>query len=214
MSASQKIYVIHGHGGYGLQIAKICNTLIKEGYTVENFTYRSLSVDVDEVAKKLFAKIRNENVDSVSFVTFSLGVLVVRSMMLNLTDSIHFPFINKFVMIAPPNKGTPVADKYYPNKIIRFFAGPNLYKLTTQYHSQNLLPVLQCESGAIFGIKGDGRGYNTSLNADNDGYLVPEQSILGNEAKIAYVKASHNALPQQRKVREYVLNFLRNGSFN
>ena len=56
--ASHKVYVIHGFGGFKLQMSKINNCLLKEGYATKNYSYHSLSKDIDSVAKELFIKIK------------------------------------------------------------------------------------------------------------------------------------------------------------
>ena len=212
--AKHKIYVIHGFGGFGLQMEKIHKSIVKAGYISENFTYPSFSEDIDSVGKSLFEKIKNENIDSVSFVTHSMGALVVRSMYQHLDSTKRFPYIHRFVMIAPPNKGTPVADFYSTFGFIKTLGGPNVENLTTHpLTGASRLPLPTCEVGLILGITGRKKGFNPLLNGDNDGYVLPEKAKMGVEKDIAYVKADHSALTQSKKVIKLLLEFMNNGSF-
>ena len=214
VSANQKIYVIHGHGGNKTLMHYLASNIGKSGYVVENFGYPSYTEDIDSVSKRLFQKIQSESFDTVSFVTHSMGALVVRKMYQWLNDSVKFPHINKIIMIAPPNKGTPVADFYYPCGLMRFLAGVNLKYLTTENNTGvHALPVPTGEIGLILGITGRKHGYNPFLKGDNDGYILPERAILGVEKDITYVKAGHTSLTQNRKVKQLVLTFLAKGTF-
>jgi hypothetical protein len=53
-SAAHKVYVIHGYGGFGLQMEKIHKAIIKSGYECENFTYQSFTEDIDSVSLTLY----------------------------------------------------------------------------------------------------------------------------------------------------------------
>lgn len=207
-SAKQKVYVIHGHGGNALQMTEICGAVAKAKLPVVNFAYHSLSIDIDIVANRLIDKILKDNADTISFVTFSMGALVVRLLMGKVQDKINFPVIHQCIMIAPPNNGTKVADKYYPFRLVRFFAGPNLLKLTKEYHQKHILPKPTCRTIVVFGIKGDKKGYNSYLKSDNDGYLIPEESLIGVEEKVVLVKSSHNKLPRKKEVLNLITRYL------
>lgn len=214
MSAKTKVYIIHGHGGNRLLMNKITKHVQKEGYAVENFGYLSFSEDIVSVSERLYNKIIAENYDTISFVTHSMGALIVRNLYKRIEKSNCFPAIHRIVMIAPPNNGTPVADYFYPSKFWRFILGKNAIHLTTEDNSgANALPIPDCEIGLIFGIKGSKIGYNPFLKADNDGYIVPEHAMLGIEKDIAYIKAGHTSITQKSETVKLVINFLEKGMF-
>ncbi|MFT3753897.1 MAG: hypothetical protein QM800_13810 [Paludibacter sp.] len=58
----------------------IYKAIQKEKYNCKIYTYPSLVKDVDSVGFEVFNKIQKENYDTVSFITHSMGALVVRSM--------------------------------------------------------------------------------------------------------------------------------------
>ena len=212
--ASHKVYVIHGFGGIKLQMSKINNSLLKEGYLTENYSYHSFTTDIDSVAKELYIKIKAEKFDSVSFVTHSMGALIVRSLYKNIVSKAEFPFIYRIVMLAPPNKGTEVAN-IYSCKLTRFFFGPNVEKLKTGDNCfAKSLPVPDCEVGIIAGMKGKKPWYNPSLKDDNDGNVSLNLTTLGNEKDAVAIHSTHNLMTFQTKVCKLIVSFINKGKFN
>lgn len=212
--ANHKVYVIHGFGGFALQMEKINQGLIKEGFLTENYSYPSFSEDLDSIGFDLFRKVKQENFDSVSFVTHSMGALVVRSMYQYLDSTVQFPTIFRIVMLAPPNKGTEVAN-IYSSPVTKFFLGPNVEYMKTDSDSYaNKLPIPNCEIGIIAGIKGKKPWYNPLLKEDNDGNVSLSLTKLGNEKDSAIIHSSHGIMTQQKKVIKLIVSFLRNGFFD
>ena len=212
--ATHKVYIIHGYGGFCLQMEKIHKSIIKSGYESENFTYQSFTEDIDSVALTLFEKIRNEKIDTISFVTHSMGALVVRSLYRHLDKNIHFPYIYRFIMLAPPNKGTPVADFYKTYGFVLPIGGPNVNHMTTDSASYaNQLPIPTCEVGLILAITGNKPWYNPFMKEDNDGLISANYAKLGIEKDIAVIKSQHATMTQHKEVINLILKFLATGSF-
>jgi len=141
ISATHKVYILHGYGGSLIQMDKIDKGLKHEGYDTDNYTYPSFTESIDSIGHDLYVKIKQENYDSVSFVTHSMGALVVRSMYKYMEPSIHFPYIFRFIMLAPPNKGTEMAD-FFTNSSFRSFLGPNVVLMRTDSNSYAIkLPI-------------------------------------------------------------------------
>jgi len=211
--ANHKVYVIHGFGGFALQMEKINQGLKKEGFLTENYSYHSFSEELDSLGLDLFKKVKQENFDTVSFVTHSMGALVVRSMYQYLNKSAHFPNIFRIVMLAPPNKGTEMAD-IYSSPVTKFLLGPNVEHMKTDSDSYaNKLPVPNCEIGIIAGIKGKKPWFNPFLKEDNDGNVSLSLTKLGNEKDSAIVHSTHGLITQEKKVIKLIVSFLKTGSF-
>lgn len=212
--ASHKVYLVHGYCGLGVELEKIHRAIIKEGFTCEIVVYPSLSEDVDSVGKHLFQRIRQENFDTISFVTHSMGALVVRSLHHYVQPEQHFPFIHRIIMIAPPNNGSPVADFFAQFGFLEFIVGPNVRNLTTDSKSgAQKYAVPTCEVGLILGIKGNEVGYNSFIKGDDDGLVPAETSKLGIETDVAYIKDSHVGLILNKKVIRITIAFLKRGKF-
>ena len=213
-NATTKVYLIHGYGGLGIELKEIQKAIEKEGFVSEIYTYPSLVKDVDSVGNTLFYKIQKENYDTVSFVTHSLGALVVRSMYEHLDSLTSFPFIHRIVMIAPPNNGSPVADFFAQFSFVKHIIGPNINNITTNpLTGAGKYPIPTCEVGLIAGSYGRKRGFNIFVKGDNDGVLIPEKTKMGIEKDVAFVKSWHVGLLYNKTVKKYVISFLINGIF-
>lgn len=215
LQAVQKIYLIHGFAGLGIEMQKISYNLTKAGFNNEIISYPSLLQDVDTVAKTIYHKILADKPDTVSFITHSMGGLVARSLYHYIKPGDKFPVIKQMIMIAPPNKGTPVADYFIQSKLITSLAGPNIKNLTTDSKTgASRYPVPKCEVGIILGIAKNKFGYNLFLEEDNDGLVIPKHAKLGVEKEIAFIKASHTGLLLKNQTVKLVLNFLKYGKFS
>lgn len=212
--ASHKVYLVHGYAGLGIELEKINRTVQKAGFISEIYYYPSLTEDVDKAGKELMLKIKQENYDSVSFVTHSLGALVVRSIYHHLDSTVHFPYIHRFVMIAPPNNGSPIADFWAQFGFVKHLVGPNVDNLTTNpITGAQKYPKPKCEVGIIAGSTGRKVGYNIFIVGDNDGLVPVESAKLGTEQDITLVNSSHVSLVMNKKVVNNVVNFLEYGKF-
>jgi len=212
---SNKIYVIHGYGSAKVVMRKIDKSLKSEHFITENYGYNSMSEDLDTLGKHLYLNIKKSGVDTISFVTHSMGALVVRSMLQYSNEDKTFPIIFRIVMIAPPNHGAEIADFYARFGILERLLGPNIAHMKTDSGSYaNRLPVpVKSEVGIIIGIRGKENGYNPFINGDNDGLLTPERTRLGIEKDVAIIKDEHSLLTQNKKVRKLVVEFLKSGTF-
>lgn len=212
--ASYKVYLIHGFGGLGVEMEKINESIKKENFTTEIFAYKSLIKDVDSVSLDLISKIQTEKLDTVSFVTHSMGALVVRAMYEKLDSITRFPFVHRIVMIAPPNNGSPVADYLVQFKFIKHIVGPNINNLTSnKLTGAPKYPLPSCEVGLIAGSFRGKRGFNAFIKADNDGVLLPESTKMGIEKDVVFIKSSHIALLFNKKTIRNVKSFLQFGKF-
>jgi hypothetical protein len=212
--ATHKVYILHGYGGSLIQMDKICKELKHEGYETDNYTYPGFTESIDSIGHDLFVKVKQENYDTVSFVTHSMGALVVRSMYKYLDTNKHFPFIYRFIMLAPPNKGTEVAD-FFSSSSFKSILGPNVTLMRTDSNSYAIkLPIPTCEVGLIVGIKGKKPWFNPFMTDDNDGTVTMKSAILGNEKEIATVKSMHILMPLKKKVVALVIRFMKSGTFS
>ena len=211
---SHKIYLIHGFGGFQFTMNKIEKSIKNERYQTVNYGYKSFN-DLDTIGKQLYLQIKNSNVDTISFVTHSMCALLVRSMLQYSANDKYFPKIFRIIMIAPPNRGTEIADFYSSFGIVNYFFGPNVQYMKTDSDSYaNRLPKpYDSEIGIIAGIRGKKHGYNLFLNGDNDGGIKPEKTKIGIEKDYITVIGQHNFLLMKKYVSKLVIEFLKHGSF-
>lgn len=212
--ATTKIYLIHGYGGIGVEMREIQKSIEKKGFISEIYSYPSLTQDVDSVGNTLYRKVQSENFDTVMFVTHSMGALVVRSLYEHIDSLSTFPFIHRIVMIAPPNNGSPVADFFAQFSFVKHIIGPNINNITTNPLSgASKYPIPSCEVGLIAGSFARKRGFNIFVKGDNDGVLRPEQTKMGIEKDVAFIKSWHVGLLYNKTVQNYTSSFLTTGKF-
>jgi triacylglycerol lipase len=214
-SASQRVYLLHGFGSSPIAMAKIARAIEKKGLPTTNYGYNSLYRDLDSLGSRLRREIASIAEDTVSFVTHSMGALVVRSMYRFLDSTTRFPVIHRIVMIAPPNRGAEIADFFSSNPVIAKALGPNLVKMRSDSGSYaNCLPKPRFgEIGVIVGVRRGKFWFNRSVKGENDGFLTPEKATLGVEKEIAVVKSSHILITVKREAVDLTLRFLFTGSF-
>jgi triacylglycerol lipase len=210
----EQVYVIHGYGSSTALTAKIATFLTDSGFATVNFKYRSMRDDLDSIGRHLYGDIKAARIDTVLFVTHSMGALVVRSILNYSTKDSLFPAIPRIVMIAPPNHGAEIAD-FFSSPLLKTLLGPNVQHMRTDSGSYaNRLPLpLHSEVGVIIGQRTDSGGYNPFIKGANDGFLAVDRAKLGIEKDIAIVKGEHSMLLFSTEVRTLVLRFLKQGTF-
>lgn len=214
VEASNKVYLVHGYAGTGKELYKIKKAIKHEGFVYENYRYQSVFKDVDSVSKELFHKIKQEGFDTISFVTYSMGSLIVRSLYSHILNDKSFPFIYRIVMIAPPNKGLPVAEYFKKHKLINRLAGPNMNNLSTDsLTGSSKYPIATSEVGLIMGSINKKKFFKIKLDGENDGFVLENSAKMGNEKDVFCVNASHVGLIFDTRVKTSVINFLKVGKF-
>jgi len=213
--ASHQVYILHGWGNPKTIMNKVYKDVEKAGFNSINYAYPGLYEDIDSIGKRLYEDIMKDRPDSVSFVTHSMGGLVVRAMLKYSAADLLFPKIFRIVMIAPPNRGADIADFFKDAKSLKKLLGPNVEKMQTDSSSYaNQLPIpYNTEIGVIVGRRHKDKGYNLLIEGDNDGLLAPERTFLGNEKDVAYVRYSHLGVIRRKEPRTLVVEFLKFGEF-
>jgi triacylglycerol lipase len=215
LRATHKVYLLHGYSGTGLELKKIEKAIEKLGFPTTNFKYPSLTQEIDSAGKILYAKIKKERYDTVSFVTHSMGGLVVRSLFRYIEQGKNFPVVYRIVMIAPPNKGTRLADYYKQFGFIKMLAGPNINNLTTDSLTGSIkYPIPESEVGLIVGTKGKKRRFTARLEGENDGVVLTKDTKMGIERDVYFTRSSHVGLLFSDKVKKNVVLFLKSGKFS
>ncbi len=170
----EAVVLLHGLGRSHRSMAGLGRRLADEGYDVVNLAYPSTRHAPEYLVDHVASEIRTHVSEGqrLHFVTHSLGGILVRAMLAERTP----PNLGRVVMLAPPNKGTELADLLGERAPFRWTLGPTLSRLGT--HDQSFprqLPGPGFELGIIAG-----NGYINPLSAalvssPNDG-IVSVQS--------------------------------------
>lgn len=208
------VVILHGIGMSTLRMAWLELGLRRAGYSTLNIGYPSLRRDLAGCAAYVKARLDAYPISSYSsihFVTHSMGGLVALEL---LTSKEAFP-AHRAVLIAPPYRGSEVADFLHKYRLYRAAFGPSGSQLTTSYRKDiGFVIPTSIEIGIIAGK----RGYEYPLflsimnkTGEHDG-LVSVQSTRVPDAKdYITIRMSHSFLVE--KSVKQVIHFLEHGQF-
>ncbi len=181
----QLIILLHGLSRSKDSLGTLARQLTQEGYSVAALNYPSLTQSIQQHAEQLAQLLGNlQGIQQVSFVTHSLGGLVVRQL---LADS-SAPWrrrisVDRVLMLFPPNQGSHLADLLHQNPLFHLALGPSGQQLTTRGARQ--IPPLADRFAVIAGDIGNGTDDGTVkiretwLPGAEDWLLLPAGHTFG-----------------------------------
>lgn len=214
--SNEKGHVILLHGMFRSSYAMepIEKFLRAQGYEVTNVSYPSTEYEIEKLVADYLApevdQLMNQGAKEIHFVTHSMGGILVRYYLKN--NSIDN--LGKVVMIAPPNKGTPLADLFSDSDWINAGNSPAKTQLSAEEGSwvQQLGPV-EFELGVIAG------NYNTNwvtswlLSGEDDGVVSVDSTKVENMKDFITVPEKHYYLRASITVLQQAAYFLKHGEF-
>jgi len=181
----------------------------RHGYRVVNWHYRSAFGSIAEHAEAFAREVapRLEDAPAVHFVTHSLGGIIVRHFL-----AAHpLPNLGRVVMLAPPNRGSEVADVLYSTFLARCVVP--LRELGTA--AMTALPAPAYPVGVIAGSRSHIPLFSRWMNhVPNDGVVAVERTKLDGMADFIVLPRTHTMLPWSRDALTQVFGFLENGRFD
>jgi pimeloyl-ACP methyl ester carboxylesterase len=206
------VMLVHGLGRSSGAFAILEESLRREGYETANVNYPSTRLGIAAHADNLERIILSlEGVTTISFVTHSLGGLVVRDL-LSRSGGWHDKIaVHRLVMIAPPNQGSQIADRLKKLPAYRWLTGESGQGLTTE--AAGRLPVPSVEFGIVAGGRGNANGFNPLLPGDNDGLVTVAETALHGARDFLLVRTTHGLVDDHPQTIEATLSFLRDGAF-
>jgi hypothetical protein len=206
------VVVLHGLGRSRDSLAGMTRALEAAGFEVAAVEYPSTRRDLREHALQVRGILDAvEDIRTVSFVTHSLGGIVVRDL-LSLDGAWKERIrVGRVVMIAPPSRGSVVAEVVNDWLPVRIVLGQVVGELTPPEVGR--IPPPPCEFGIVAGGTGTGKGMNPLLDGDNDGLVTVESTRLDGAADFLLLDASHTFIMAKRECIEATLRFLGTGRF-
>ncbi len=185
-----------------------------QGYRVINISYPCTKLPIEAIASNTLAGILKEHVQDptvkVHFVTHSLGGIVVREYLANnqMTN------LGRVVMIAPPNHGSELVDKFKNWPFFSFFTGPAGSQLGTDPDSvPRRLGPAQFDLGVIAGDRTLNPVYSWFIPGPDDGKVSVASTQLEGMDDFLVVHSSHTYLPWRKQVIQASVNFVSEGQF-
>ena len=106
------VFLIHGWGVRAAAMARLASGLADEGFTVYNYDYPTSKRSIEahsQIFLTLYRSIlHSENIANVYFVTHSMGGILLRAALAQMTEA-ECREIEAIVMLGPPNRGSILA---------------------------------------------------------------------------------------------------------
>lgn len=210
------IVLLHGLGRDKDVMQPTEAALTDAGFEVYNLSYPSTEHPIKELATKVSDQVKQKYPDrSLYFVTHSLGCIILRY--------IHqhqlLTHIQRAVMLAPPNRGTPIIDLMRRFSWFRKQWGPAALELATDEHGihHQLDQPVRFECGVIAGNKTVDPWFTWTVLEGTDGddgkVNVADTHLEGMRDHIV-IPVAHPHLPKDPVVIEETIHFLKHGNFS
>lgn len=206
------VVLLHGLGRSKDSFSGLRRALEDDGYEVADINYPSTRRTLRKHAEAIATVLgRLEGARTVSFVTHSLGGIVVRDLL-----SLERPWqesvkLERVIMLAPPSRGSAIAEELKDWLPYRIATGDVGQVLTPEGVAR--LPLPPCEFGIIAGTLGSAQKLNPLLDGDNDGIVTVEEARLPGAADFLVIGSSHTFLMQNHACIDATRRFLSTGRF-
>lgn len=216
VAAAETVVLLHGLGRTSFSMARLASELKRDGYQVVNASYPSRTQSLETLATEwLPARLRAlPPTEKIHFVTHSMGGIVVR---LWLREQGIPANLGRVVMLAPPNAGSEVPDRFNGFPPFRWFTGQNGRRLTTAPdalpRALGPWPATGSELGIIAGDRPLNPWMASWLPKPNDGKVTVATTHLAGECDHVVMPYSHTWLAWRRGTIAQVKAFLRDGHF-
>ena len=207
------VLLVHGIGRGPATFGDLPVKLRKAGIEARAVSYPSTRGSIEDHAAQLERLLQqSESVDEVSFVTHSMGGIIVRRLLAR--DGVWKSRVKpaRLIMIAPPNQGSVVAQALQPTWPYRLVYGAAGQQLTPAKIAT--LPVPKIPFGIIAGGKGNSEGYNPLIPGDDDGTVAVSETRLDGATDFMILLGLHGFIARSVQVERPVVNFLKSTRFN
>jgi len=193
-------------------MTRLEHALSSVGHRTVNLGYPSRDYKIEVLAEKAIIPALEEcqNAEEVSFVTHSLGGILVRQYL-----SIHqVPNLKYVVMLGPPNGGSEVVDKLDRMPEFHFINGDAGLQLGTGALSiPKTLGRPQFNVGIIAGNKSINWILSSLIPGSDDGKVSIESTKLEGMNDHIELSVTHPFMMKNKKVISQVIYYLENGVF-
>lgn len=208
---SETVVLLHGLGRTHLSMGAMALAARRRGYRVINWHYASKRLSIAENAERLHREVapRLRDATAVHFITHSLGGIIVRRYL----ATHELPNLGRVVMLAPPNRGSEVADVLQRSRLLARIAP--VRELGTGAGSVPLaLPAASFPVGVIAGSRSHIPLFDCWMKgAPNDGVVAVERTKLAGMTDFLVLRRTHTFLPWTPDTIRHTFRFLERGRF-
>lgn len=213
--AADCVVLLHGLARTSSSMEVMRDALVDDGFEVVNVDYPSRHHRIEELATiavnfGISACREIDGLDSIHFVTHSLGGILVRQYL----AGHEIPELGRVVMLGPPNQGSAAVDKLGDVPGFDWASGPAGRQLGTGDNSVPLaLGPADFDLGIIAGKRTIDPVMSAVLKKTDDGRVTVEETKLDGMNDFVIVDHSHAFMMRMTLPIQLTIRFLRTGSF-
>lgn len=209
------VVLLHGMARSRFSMYLMEKYLQEKGYRTINEGYPSTKKSIKELAgEEVTAAVKNcrkGGAEKIHFVTHSLGGIITRQYL----QSHDLPKGSRIVMLAPPNKGSELADKLKGLDAYKWLNGPAGQELGTGPDGTPIsLKPVDVEIGIIAGDSSLNPFFSYMIPGLDDGKVSVERAKLEGMKDFIVMPSSHSFIMNSSDVMKQTLHFLEKGTFD
>ena len=207
------VVLLHGLGRTRFSMNRARKRLESSGFRVINVQYRSRSRPIDALAADVCERLGRElpaDCARVHFLTHSMGGIVLRGILAGDGAPANLGHV---VMLAPPNRGSLVADRLGDNRLFRTLLGPAGQQLRA---GANSVPPSLGPADYVLGVIAGNRPsmpWARLIEGDNDGTVAVSETRLEGMTDFLVVPCGHTFMMNDPGVLDQAIRFFRTGRF-
>lgn len=219
--SGERVVLLHGLGRTRRSMRRLRIALRAAGYQPLSWGYHSRRHRIAEHVAHFRGRLEElaGAEEPVHFVGHSLGALIIRGALSEPSESAPFP-LGRIVMIAPPNHGADVAERFGGTRLARWFYGEPVRDLEEGAPPLDWLGLPATEFGIIAGSRRfhplNPISYVNALRDleyEHDGTVEIENTRLPGMKDFLVVTAHHTFICNHPQVICQTITFLKSGVF-
>lgn len=211
-NVNECVILLHGLARSANSMDRMAQRLSEQGYKVLNIDYPSRAYPIEQLAEQTISDaLAKCDGMSVSFVTHSMGGILVRQFLRNH----QIENLNRVVMLGPPNKGTEIVDKLGNLPGFHLVNGDAGMQLGTGALSlPNQLGRANFDVGIIAGTQSINLLLSSLIPDTDDGKVSVESTKVEGMNDHIEMPTTHVFMMRNDAVIDQVICYLKQGRFN